>query len=86
MPLISHEPIKQFYAETTREEPFNGKRNFEIFLASGEDMVSRAGRPKGSTKAARAAADASVVQKLSFVQQTLLSPPTPRFFEAEFPK
>ena len=57
-PFTSHETIKQFYAETTREEPRNGKRHLEIYLASGEDVVGKAGRPKGSTKAARAAADA----------------------------
>ena len=59
-PFTSHETIKQFYAETTREEPLNGKRHLEIHLASGGDVVGKAGRPKGSTKVARAAADASV--------------------------
>ena len=59
-PFTSHETIKKFYTETTREEPLNGKRHLEIYLASGEDVVGKAGRPKGSTKAARAAADASV--------------------------
>ena len=51
-PLTSHETIKQFYAETTREEPLNGTRHLEIYLASREDVVGKAGLPKGSTKAA----------------------------------
>ena len=38
-----------------REEPLNGKRPLEIYLASGEDVIGKAGRPKGSTKTARAA-------------------------------
>ena len=43
------------YAETTREEPLNGKRPLEISLASGEDVVSKAGRPKGTEGRAAAA-------------------------------
>ena len=50
-PFTSHETIKKFYTETTREEPLNGKRHLEIYLASGEDVVGKAGRPKGTTKA-----------------------------------
>ena len=41
----------------TREEPLNGKRRLEIYLASSEDVIGKAGRPKGSTKAARAATE-----------------------------
>ena len=59
-PFTSHETINQFYAKTTREEPLNGKRHLETYLASGEEVVGKVGRPKGSTKAARAAADTSV--------------------------
>ena len=43
-PFTLHVTIKQFCAETTREEPLNGKRNLEIYLASGEDVVGKAGR------------------------------------------
>ena len=58
-PVTSHETVIRFYDEISREEPLNGKRRLEIYLALGdsEDVVGKAGRPKGSTKAARAAAE-----------------------------
>ena len=39
--------VEGLYVETTREEPFNGKRGLEIRLISGEDVVGKAGQPKG---------------------------------------
>ena len=57
----SHQTVARFYAETAREEPLNGKRRVAIYLASGEDVTSKAGRPKGSTKAVRAAAEGRAV-------------------------
>ena len=59
-PFTSHETVKPLYAETTRDEPLNGKRYLKIYLASGEDVADKAGRPRGSTKAARAAAEVSI--------------------------
>ena len=54
--FTSHETVARFYAKTAREEPLNGKRLLEIYLALDEAVVDRPRRPKGSTKASRAAA------------------------------
>ena len=54
-PFTSHETVMRFYAETAREEPLNGKRRLEVYLASGEDVVGKVRRLKGSNKAARSA-------------------------------
>ena len=46
-----------FHAKTAKEEPLNCRRLLEIYLASGDDVTGKEGRPKGSTKAARTAAE-----------------------------
>ena len=39
--------VALFYAKTAKEEPLNSKGRLEIFFVSCEDVVGKAGLPKG---------------------------------------
>ena len=75
--FTSHETVARFYAKTAREEPLNGTRRLENYLASGQDVGGMLGRPKGSTKATYAAAEGRVRREAAIPPSAVPMPVSP---------